>query len=331
MSKNNHSASGSFILVVEDHAKLLRNIAFLLQVSGMNVVTASSSTEAQQLLTRQKPDRILADVDMPNGYEFLRGVRAERRNHTTPFIAMSEKYELHDLMHAMDLGASDYLPKPFDLDELVGLVARALQVQERVEARPSAAATTEQLVGEAPVMQEVFRAIGRLAKSTISVLITGESGSGKELVARALHRHSPRVHQPFIALNTAAIPAELLESELFGHERGAFTDAKADRTGRFELADGGTLFLDEIGELALDTPAKLLRVLESSDYIPHGATAPGQAAARLIAATHVDLRAAAAARIAEVRFESVRRDDNTHADRLVNETLDRVLGSESPR
>jgi DNA-binding NtrC family response regulator len=182
-------------------------------------------------------------------------------------------------------GAFEYLPKPFDVDELAALVQRALQTQPN--AQPSAAAVDEDmLVGEAPAMQQVFRAIGRLTRSHMTALVTGESGTGKELVARALHRHSPRARQPFIALNTAAIPAELLESELFGHERGSFTGAERRKKGRFEVADGGTLFLDEVGDVSPAMQAKLLRVLQSGSFERVGGTETLHVDVRIVAATN---------------------------------------------
>jgi two-component system nitrogen regulation response regulator GlnG len=190
-------------------------------------------------------------------------------------------------------GAFEYLPKPFDLDEVIAVTERALaQAQEKRGTVPMAEEVAEtEIIGEAPAMQEVFRAIGRLAHSNITVLINGESGTGKELVARALHRHSPRAQSPFIALNMAAIPKDLLESELFGHEKGAFTGANSRRIGRFEQADGGTLFLDEIGDMPAETQTRLLRVLADGEFYRVGGHLPVHANVRIIAATHQDLEA----------------------------------------
>jgi two-component system nitrogen regulation response regulator GlnG len=199
-------------------------------------------------------------------------------------------------------GAFEYLPKPFDVDEAVDLVARACAHSQRVAAAEAGdqglPEKTPEIIGEAPAMQEVFRAIARLARSNITVLINGESGTGKELVARALHRHSPRADKPFIALNMAAIPRDLLESELFGHERGAFTGAQARRAGRFEQADGGALFLDEIGDMPAELQTRLLRVLAEGEFFPVGAHAPVKVDVRIIAATHQNLEQL----VAEGRF-----------------------------
>jgi two-component system nitrogen regulation response regulator GlnG len=206
---------------------------------------------------------------------------------------MTAYSDLESTVSAYQGGAFEYLPKPFDVDEAVALVQRALGRERGNEQTPVPVDDTESavggIVGSAPAMQEVFRAIGRLSRSNITVLITGESGTGKELVARALHRHSPRAHAPFIALNTAAIPRELLESELFGHERGAFTGAQSQRLGRFEQADGGTLFLDEIGDMPPELQTRLLRVLADGEFYRVGGHVPIRVDVRIIAATHQDL------------------------------------------
>ncbi|WP_156495191.1 sigma 54-interacting transcriptional regulator, partial [Oleiphilus sp. HI0128] len=191
-------------------------------------------------------------------------------------------------------GAFDYLPKPFDLDDAVALIKRAIahSQEQKAQNMPDAPELNEEnteIIGKAPAMQEVFRAIGRLSQSNITVLINGESGTGKELVARALHQHSPRAQLPFIALNMAAIPNDLIESELFGHEKGAFTGAGGQRTGRFEQADGGTLFLDEIGDMPADTQTRLLRVLADGEFYRVGGTTPVKVNVRIIAATHQNL------------------------------------------
>ncbi|HEY3643900.1 MAG TPA: nitrogen regulation protein NR(I), partial [Gammaproteobacteria bacterium] len=206
-----------------------------------------------------------------------------------PVIVVTAHADLDSAVTAYQRGAFEYLPKPFDVDELAALVQRALHAQP---APPAAAEVDEDmLVGEAPAMQQVFRAIGRLTRSHLTALVTGESGTGKELVARALHRHSPRARQPFIALNTAAIPAELLESELFGHERGAFTGAASRRLGRFEQAHGGTLFLDEIGDMSPALQTRLLRVLAEGEFFRVGGHESVKVDVRIIAATHQDLEA----------------------------------------
>jgi two-component system, NtrC family, nitrogen regulation response regulator GlnG len=208
---------------------------------------------------------------------------------STPVIIMTAYSDLDSAVAAFQGGAFEYLPKPFDVDHAVELVRRAIEESRRqVEALPADTQAPE-ILGQAPAMQEVFRAIGRLAQSHATVMITGESGTGKELVARALHRHSPRASKAFIAINTAAIPKELLESELFGHERGAFTGAQATRRGRFEQAEGGTLFLDEIGDMPMEAQTRLLRVLQEGEYTMVGGRTAIKANVRIVAATHRDL------------------------------------------
>src|SRR5258706_5184768 len=222
-----------------------------------------------------------------SGLEFMQQLKA--RLPSTPVIIMTAYSDLESAVAAFQGGAFEYLPKPFDVDHAVGLVRRALEESQRqVEAAPEDVETPE-ILGQAPAMQEVFRAIGRLAQSHATVLITGDSGTGKELVARALHRHSPRAPKAFIAINTAAIPKDLLESELFGHERGAFTGAQTMRRGRFEQAEGGTLFLDEIGDMPPDLQTRLLRVLSDGQFYRVGGHQPIKANVRIIAATHQDL------------------------------------------
>jgi two-component system, NtrC family, nitrogen regulation response regulator GlnG len=222
-----------------------------------------------------------------DGLDLLRQVNSRYPN--LPVIIMTAHSDLESAVSAFHGGAFEYLPKPFDLDEAVDQVRRACRNrQEEAPAAPSPAATPD-IIGEAPAMQEVYRAIGRLARSNITVLINGESGTGKELVASALHRHSPRADKPFIALNMAAIPRDLLESELFGHERGAFTGAQARREGRFEQADGGTLFLDEIGDMPAELQTRLLRVLADGAFYRVGGVAPTKVNVRIIAATHQHL------------------------------------------
>ena len=240
------------------------------------------------------PDAILTDIRMPgiDGLELLDRLQAKQPD--LPIIIMTAHSDLESAVSAFHGGAFEYLPKPFDVDEAVDLVRRACSHGQRgrkgqTQSGPAAPEKTPEIIGEAPAMQEVFRAIARLARSHITVLINGESGTGKELVARALHRHSPRVDKPFIALNMAAIPRDLLESELFGHERGAFTGAQARRAGRFEQADGGTLFLDEIGDMPSELQTRLLRVLADGEFFPVGAHAPVKVDVRIIAATHQNL------------------------------------------
>ncbi|MDY0050051.1 MAG: nitrogen regulation protein NR(I), partial [Halothiobacillaceae bacterium] len=234
-----------------------------------------------------------SDVRMPgtDGLSFMREVK--RAHPELPVIIMTAHSDLDSTVSAFEGGAFDYLPKPFDVDEAVELARRACQCRADAFARTDESEpppTVEaEIIGNAPAMQEVFRAIGRLSRSNITVLINGESGTGKELVARALHRHSPRAERPFIAINTAAIPKDLLESELFGHEKGAFTGAQAQRRGRFEQADGGTLFLDEIGDMPFDLQTRLLRVLADGQFYRVGGHTPVRADVRIIAATHQNL------------------------------------------
>jgi two-component system nitrogen regulation response regulator GlnG len=202
---------------------------------------------------------------------------------------MTAYSDLDSAVSAFQGGAFEYLPKPFDVPKAVELIRRAVEESLREEVRDTAAAPMPEMLGQAPAMQDVFRAIGRLSQSTVTVMITGESGSGKELVARALHKHSPRANGPFVAINTAAIPKDLLESELFGHERGAFTGAQTMRRGRFEQADGGTLFLDEIGDMPFDLQTRLLRVLSDGQFYRVGGHQPLKSNVRVIAATHQNL------------------------------------------
>jgi two-component system nitrogen regulation response regulator GlnG len=232
----------------------------------------------------------MTDVRMPgpSGMKLLERVRRDHPG--LPVIVMTAHSDLDSAVAAYQGGAFEYLPKPFDIDEAVALVRRAA-TQTGPGRSDVAAAPIPGILGQAPAMQEVFRAIGRLSRSSLSVLVTGESGSGKELVARALHQHSPRANGPFIALNTSAIAPELLESELFGHEKGAFTGAEARRIGRFEQADGGTLFLDEIGDMSGALQTRLLRVLAEGEFYRVGGGMPLSVDVRVIAATHQDLDA----------------------------------------
>lgn len=251
--------------------------------------TFPSATEALNRLQLEQPQVIVSDIRMPgeSGLALLELVKRDWPQ--IPVIIMTAHSDLDSAVSAFQGGAFEYLPKPFDVDQAIALIRRALQESEQLSDQPEPAANVPEMLGQAPAMQEVFRAIGRLSQSAATVMITGESGSGKELVARALHRHSQRANKPFVAINSAAIPKDLLESELFGHERGAFTGADARRVGRFEQAEGGTLFLDEIGDMPLDLQTRLLRVLSDGFFYRVGGHQPIKANVRVIAATHQNL------------------------------------------
>ena len=238
---------------------------------------------------RQGPQILVSDIRMPggSGLQLLEKVRELQPG--LPVIIMTAYSDLDSAVSAFQRGAFEYLPKPFDLPKAVELIRRAVEESQREEVTEERQTATPEMLGQAPAMQDVFRAIGRLSQSQVTVLITGESGSGKELVARALHKHSPVADGPFVAINTAAIPKDLLESELFGHERGAFTGAQTQRRGRFEQAEGGTLFLDEIGDMPFDLQTRLLRVLSDGQFYRVGGHAAVKAHVRVIAATHQNL------------------------------------------
>jgi two-component system nitrogen regulation response regulator GlnG len=253
--------------------------------------TFASAKDALAALNTETPQVVVSDIRMPgeSGLELLQ--RARALHASLPVIIMTAYSDLESAVSAFQGGAYEYLPKPFDVDHAVELIRRAMEESVRQEGASDEATESPEILGQAPAMQEVFRGIGRLAQSHATVMITGESGTGKELVARALHRHSPRSAKPFIAINTAAIPRELLESELFGHERGAFTGAQVQRRGRFEQAEGGTLFLDEIGDMPQELQTRLLRVLSDSHFYRVGGHQPIKANVRIIAATHQELDA----------------------------------------
>ncbi|MCO6059754.1 nitrogen regulation protein NR(I) [Pseudomonas sp. MOB-449] len=279
------------VWIVDDDRSIRWVLEKALQQEGMTTQAFESADSLLGRLTRQQPDVIISDIRMPgaSGLDLLARIR--ELHPRLPVIIMTAHSDLDSAVASYQGGAFEYLPKPFDVDEAVSLVKRAFQhaqEQQGLEA-PAAQARTPEIIGEAPAMQEVFRAIGRLSHSNITVLINGESGTGKELVAHALHRHSPRAASPFIALNMAAIPKDLMESELFGHEKGAFTGAANQRRGRFEQADGGTLFLDEIGDMPADTQTRLLRVLADGEFYRVGGHTPVKVDVRIIAATHQNL------------------------------------------
>ena len=235
------------------------------------------------------PQILVSDIRMPGGSGLDLLGKVKERLPGLPVIIMTAFSDLDSAVSAFQGGAFEYLPKPFDLPKAVELIRRAVEESQREEVAEERMAATPEMLGQAPAMQDVFRAIGRLSQSNVTVMITGESGSGKELVARALHKHSPRASGPFVAINTAAIPKDLLESELFGHERGAFTGAQTMRRGRFEQAEGGTLFLDEIGDMPFDLQTRLLRVLSDGHFYRVGGHNAVKAHVRVIAATHQDL------------------------------------------
>ena len=235
------------------------------------------------------PQVLVSDIRMPGGSGLDLLAAIKQRMPGLPVIIMTAFSDLDSAVSAFSSGAFEYLPKPFDLPKAVELIRRAVGESQREDVAEEKMEDAPEMLGQAPAMQDVFRGIGRLAQSHVTVLITGESGSGKELVAHALHKHSPRAKQPFVAINTAAIPKDLLESELFGHERGAFTGAQASRRGRFEQADGGTLFLDEIGDMPFDLQTRLLRVLSDGHFYRVGGHSAVKANVRVIAATHQDL------------------------------------------
>ena len=282
-------SKSSCVWIIDDDRSIRWVLEKALLREDIACMTFSSGSDALRELERSTPAAVLSDIRMPgvSGLELLQALK--ERLPKVPVIIMTAYSDLDSAVAAFQGGAFEYLPKPFDVDQALELVRRALAENASRDVPASSDAPMPEILGQAPAMQEVFRAIGRLAQSHATVLITGESGSGKELVARALHRHSPRAGAPFIALNTAAIPRDLLESELFGHERGAFTGAAAQRRGRFEQADGGTLFLDEIGDMPAELQTRLLRVLADGQFYRVGGHTPIKVNVRVIAATHQDL------------------------------------------
>jgi two-component system nitrogen regulation response regulator GlnG len=279
------------VWIIDDDRSIRWVFEKALAREGIAHRTFGAAQEALDRLPDETPQVVVSDIRMPglSGLEFMQQLKS--RLPATPVIIMTAYSDLESAVAAFQGGAFEYLPKPFDVDHAVELVRRALEESRRQVEAPPADDDSPEILGQAPAMQEVFRAIGRLSQSHATVLITGDSGTGKELVARALHRHSPRAAKAFIAINTAAIPKDLLESELFGHERGAFTGAQAMRRGRFEQAEGGTLFLDEIGDMPQDLQTRLLRVLSDGQFYRVGGHTPLAANVRVIAATHQELEA----------------------------------------
>jgi two-component system nitrogen regulation response regulator GlnG len=281
------------IWIVDDD----QSIRFVLEKALMREdLPTRSFTNAREVLTALEaanddngPQILVSDIRMPGGSGLDLLNKVKEKHPGLPVIIMTAFSDLDSAVSAFQGGAFEYLPKPFDLPKAIELIRRAVEESQREEVAEERMAAAPEMLGQAPAMQDVFRAIGRLSQSNVTVMITGESGSGKELVARALHKHSPRANGPFVAINTAAIPKDLLESELFGHERGAFTGAQTMRRGRFEQAEGGTLFLDEIGDMPFDLQTRLLRVLSDGHFYRVGGHNAVKANVRVIAATHQDL------------------------------------------
>ncbi len=277
------------IWIVDDDQSIRFVLEKALAREEFAVRSFTNARDVLAALETDQPQVLVSDIRMPggSGIELLNKIKAKHRE--LPVIIMTAYSDLDSAVSAFQGGAFDYLPKPFDVPKAVDLIRRAVEESLHVGADETPVAQVPEMLGQAPAMQDVFRAIGRLSQSIVTVLITGESGSGKELVANALHKHSPRANGPFVAINTAAIPKDLLESELFGHERGAFTGAQTTRRGRFEQADGGTLFLDEIGDMPFDLQTRLLRVLADGQFYRVGGHNPMRSNVRVIAATHQDL------------------------------------------
>jgi two-component system, NtrC family, nitrogen regulation response regulator GlnG len=276
------------VWIVDDDRSIRWVIEKALSREGIEFNSFASAQDALDALGASTPEVLVSDIRMPgrSGLELLQTVK--QRHPAVPVIVMTAYSDLDSAVAAFQGGAYEYLPKPFDIDQAVGLIRRALD-ESRRETQVNEVVPETEILGHAPAMQEVFRAIGRLSQSSATVLITGESGTGKELVARALHRHSARAARPFVAINTAAMPKDLLESELFGHERGSFTGAQQQRRGRFEQAEGGTLFLDEIGDMPAELQTRLLRVLSDGTFYRVGGHQQIKGNVRVIAATHQNL------------------------------------------
>ncbi len=282
----------NIVWIIDDDRSIRWVLEKAFKQADLLVESFENAESVLSALKKVQPDTIVTDIRMPGmgGFDLLEKLQQNYKD--IPVIIMTAHSDLDSAVSAYEGGAFEYLPKPFDVDEAVELVQRALSLRKTKKVKQIDSEkinATPEIIGEAASMQEVFRAIGRLSRSNITVMINGASGTGKELVAQALHRHSPRSEEPFIALNTAAIPKDLLESELFGHERGAFTGAQAQRVGRFEQADGGTLFLDEIGDMPAELQTRLLRVLSDGEFYRVGGRLPIKVDVRIIAATHQDL------------------------------------------
>lgn len=280
------------VWILDDDRSIRWVLEKSLEKTGLKTESFENGNELLQRLTQVSPEAIISDIRMPgiSGLDLLSKVHETHPE--LPVIIMTAHSDLDSAVSSYSRGAFEYLPKPFDISEAVAMANRALahsREQKANDAQAEVLHESQEIIGEAPAMQEVFRAIGRLSQSNISVLINGESGTGKELVAQALHQHSPRKEESFVPLNVAAIPKELIESELFGHEKGAFTGATSQRTGRFEQAHGGTLFLDEIGDMPAETQTRLLRVLSDGEFYRVGGHTSIKVDVRIIAATHQNL------------------------------------------
>jgi two-component system nitrogen regulation response regulator GlnG len=277
------------VWIVDDDRSIRWVLEKALTREGIAHRSFDNALDVQRAIETETPSVLVSDVRMPgeSGLSLLKKIKAAHPQ--VPVIVMTAFSDLDTAVQAFQGGAFEYLPKPFDVEQALALIRRAAATVEAAPTEAVAAAGEREMLGQAAAMQDVFRAIGRLSQSHVTVLITGESGTGKELVARALHEHSLRKGKPFIAINTAAIPKDLLESELFGHERGSFTGAAATRQGRFQQAEGGTLFLDEIGDMPSDLQVRLLRVLQDGEYYRVGGQAPMKSNVRIIAATHQNL------------------------------------------
>jgi two-component system nitrogen regulation response regulator GlnG len=298
------SQTNTTVWVVDDDKSIRWVVEKALNAESITTESFAEGDSVLNRLEQTRPTAIISDIRMPgiDGLKLLK--RIIEKYPDLPVIITTAHSDLDSAVASYQGGAFEYLPKPFDIDEVVAVVKRAITHSEELASAKGSAAVSEEaepsaeIIGEAPAMQEVFRAIGRLSHSNITVLINGESGTGKELVAKALHTHSPRASNPFIALNMAAIPKDLMESELFGHEKGAFTGANSQRSGRFEQADGGTLFLDEIGDMPADTQTRLLRVLADGEFYRVGGHTSVKVDVRIIAATHQNMEQL----VAESRF-----------------------------
>jgi two-component system nitrogen regulation response regulator GlnG len=298
------SQTNTTVWVVDDDKSIRWVVEKALNAESITTESFAEGDSVLNRLEQTRPTAIISDIRMPgiDGLKLLK--RIIEKYPDLPVIITTAHSDLDSAVASYQGGAFEYLPKPFDIDEVVAVVKRAITHSEELASAKGSAVVNEEaepsaeIIGEAPAMQEVFRAIGRLSHSNITVLINGESGTGKELVAKALHTHSPRATNPFIALNMAAIPKDLMESELFGHEKGAFTGANSQRSGRFEQADGGTLFLDEIGDMPADTQTRLLRVLADGEFYRVGGHTSVKVDVRIIAATHQNMEQL----VAENRF-----------------------------